>query len=204
MLIKTPSILVLIFLAIFININGQTSEWELEKNQDGIKIFTRKTDEFPVKEFKAIVTIHTDLNTLIDILNDVENYPKWMTDCLYAKTIKQVNENERFDYATAQVPWPLSDRDMIWHFVLKMDNEKKEYIASSTSEPDYIGKMKGFERLKKSRGLWKFKEIENNVQVTYMFAGDPGVPVPNWIINMFIVDGPFKTLTNLRKLAEEE
>ena len=114
MSIKSYLILSLFLIASMLN--AQTTEWKLEKNENGIKVYTRKTDEFPIKEFKAIVTLNTDLNTLIKILDNVEDYPNWMKDCTYAKTIKQVNENERYDYATAHVPWPLTDRDMIWHF----------------------------------------------------------------------------------------
>jgi ribosome-associated toxin RatA of RatAB toxin-antitoxin module len=178
------------------------SELMQKDYEDGIKVYTRKTDEFPIKEFKATTTLSTDFNTVLKILANIEDYPNWMADCTYSKTIKTVNENERYDYVKTHVPWPLTDRDMIWHFNCKTDLEKEEYVAISTSKPDYIKEMKGLERLKKGRGRWELKGIDNKVKITYQFAADPGVAVPNWIINMFLVDGPFETLTNLKKLVE--
>lgn len=191
------------FLSISIIAIAQTSEWELEKNEDGIKIYTRKIEEYPIKEFKATVTINTSFEKVIAILDKVEDYPDWMADCTYAKTIKKVSDTERYDYVKAHVPWPLSDRDMIWHYEIEIDKVKKEYSASSKSSPDFIGEIKGLVRLEKGRGYWTVKEKDNKTIVTYQFAGDPGVAVPNWLVNMFLIDGPFKTLNNLRDLAEK-
>ena len=42
------------------------------------------------------------------------------------------------------------------------------------------------------------------MQVMYTFAGDPGLPLPAFIINMFLVEGPFVTFSNLRKYVVEK
>ena len=37
-----------------------SESWELEKDEDGIKVYTRMTDKSDVKEFKAVTTINAD------------------------------------------------------------------------------------------------------------------------------------------------
>jgi hypothetical protein len=57
--------------------------------------------------------------------------------------------------------------------------------------------------MEKANGSWEFVKLSNGeIKVTYQFLADPGFNAPNWIIYLFIVDGPFKTLTNLKKSFE--
>lgn len=195
-------LLLVVSLSICININAQTSDWKLAKNENGIQVYTRKTDASPIKEFKATVIINTDLNTLIETLNNVENYPKWMADCKYAKTLKQVNGNVRYDYIEVNVPWPLENRDIIFSYKSKLDSNK--YVAELTSQSDYIDKKEGITRIIKATGKWALsKKSKNEIAVTYQFLGDPEGSIPTWIINLFIVDGPYKTLGNLKEYLKK-
>jgi hypothetical protein len=54
------------------------------------------------------------------------------------------------------------------------------------------------------RGSWEFIPLGNGTtKVYHNFGGDPGGKIPAWIVNMFLVDGPYKTMIGLRKLVEE-
>ncbi len=177
------------------------NKWTLAKNQDGVIVYTRKSENSPVKEFKVLTTINTNLETIVKILCDPDKFPEWQVNCEYATMLKKVNENEFYNYFRADLPWPFSDRDMIVNFKYNVDYEKKEFVAISKTKPDFISRKKGLKRLEKGNGVWKIKEIDNKVHIMYKFAGDPGIPVPAWLINMFLVDGPFKSFCNLKTYA---
>ena len=69
--------------------------------------------------------------------------------------------------------------------------------------PDYIPEKKNYIRLKEAEGFWQIKEIEENkISLIYQYYGEPGGSLPAWLVNMFIVDGPMDTLTNLKKMLE--
>ena len=93
---------------------------------------------------------------------------------------------------------------MIVNLSLNIDWEKKECVAYSKTTPDYKGPRKGYERLRIGNGKWQLKEKNDKVYVIYEFSGDPGIPAPAWLINMFIVDGPHQSFINLRELAEKK
>ncbi len=192
-------ILTLTLIFFSLKIYSQTTKWEIEKNKNGVIVYTRKTDASPIKEFRAVTTIDAGFKDLVKILDDTENYPNWMANCDFSKTLKKVNDNERIDYVKIKVPWPLGDRDMISKYKYTIDYEKGVYLAVITTKPDYIDEVKGFVRFRKGKGFWKLEEIGDKVKVTYQFCGDPEMSVPAWIINIFIVDGPYDTLINLKK-----
>lgn len=192
------------FIAISLIAFSQDTDWKLERNKSGVAIYTRKTDQSAIREYKVITTVDTDLKTFIHTITNTKDFTKWMENLQYACTLEEVSEKEFYNYFTADLPWPFDDRDMVVNLKYEVDYEKGECIAQSKTAPDYIKKKKGYERMCKGKGKWVIKQVDDHVQVMYTFAGDPGLPLPAWIINMFLVDGPFKTFVNLREFVKEK
>jgi len=195
---------VIIFIVLFVctcfEINSQNPTWELRKNEDGIKVYTRERTDAKSIEFKAESNINASLITVVNILKDVENYHKWMTDLKFAKKIKVVSDNKWYAYYLAEVPWPLEDRDVIYELILFKENEST--VLSLNSKPDLIPESENYVRINKAEGKWVFTpKDKNTTHVLYQFYADPEISVPLWIMNMFIVEGPFKTLQNLRSFT---
>jgi len=175
--------------------------WHLRKDKDGIKIYTRDLENKGILEYRAITTIDTNLEQLIRIIHDVENYPAWTANCASAEIHKVINDSTRIEYMTTPVPWPLSDRDVVMEFVVTKhtDNYFEAYL---TSVPDAVPENDKYVRIKDSEGFWIFNKIDiNKVEIIHQFYGDPEGNIPKWIINMFIVSGPYKTLLNLKDLC---
>lgn len=181
---------------------AQNYPWEIAKNKNGIIVYTRDTDSSSIKEFKAVTTIKSELKDIITILNDVKEYPNWMANCEYSEVLKNINDSERIDYMQSSVPWPLENRDVVTKYKYEVDLEKGYYYATTTTQPTLKEKVDGFVRLNKGLGSWKLEQEGEMIKVTYKYNGDPEISIPNWIINMFIVDSPFETLSNLRKKLE--
>jgi ribosome-associated toxin RatA of RatAB toxin-antitoxin module len=181
--------------------NEDSAGWNLRKDKDGIQVYTRDTEEKGMLEYRAITTIETSLERLIEIIHDVENYPVWTANCDSAVIYEVVNDSVRIEYMTTPVPWPLSDRDVVMEFVVtKQTNDYFE--ARLTSVPDAIPLKENYIRMKESKGFWIFRRIDvHQVEVIHQFYGDPEGNIPTWIVNLFIVSGPFKTLENLKELS---
>ncbi len=179
---------------------AQDNEWPLKKNKDGIEVFTRVDEESGLIEFKSTITLATNLETLINVFNDVEGYTKWMADTKVSTVLEKNNSNESYIYFEVQVPWPLENRDMpLYQKIEKTPNGMYIYL---TGVEDYIPHKKGITRIENAVGYWKFTQLpDNKINVMYGFLADPGLNIPNWIINLFIVDGPYKTLLNLKEIV---
>lgn len=182
------------------NAQSKGDNWILEKEGDGIKIYTRISEGSTIKEFKALTTSTQPIEWLANLIDDVENYPNWQANITTATLLKQVNATEKYIHYTTDTPWPITDRDVAIH-AKKTKKENGAVLFTLTSVPNYIAEKEDFIRLKISNGSWEFTPIENNkIDVTYRFYGDPEGSLPEWLINVFIVTGPYETLTNMNNM----
>ncbi len=181
-----------------------SGEWELRKDKGGIKVYTKEHKEDDILEYKATVVINTDIEKLIHIIHDVENYPSWTANCQSAEIVEVLNDTTRIEYLTTAVPWPLTDRDVVLQFqVVKQTDVYFE--AMLNSKPEAVPENDKHTRIVISQGNWIFKKInDSQVEIEHQFLSDPGGGIPMWIVNMFIVSGPYKTLLNLKELCEQE
>jgi ribosome-associated toxin RatA of RatAB toxin-antitoxin module len=176
----------------------QTNKWKLEKNKSGIQVYTRKTEGSSIKEFKARTIIKTKMSAMVKLIEDAEKYPDWQANITTAKTLKIVNSTTKYIHYSTDVPWPIDDRDIVVKCT-KSVSDKGKTTFTLVSTPTYMKKVKGYIRIEKAKGTWKFIPRENGyIEIVYQSYGDPGGNLPDWVINMFIVDGPFKTLMNIK------
>ena len=203
------SIIVFISSDFIYNKTEQTStpldfnNWELSKEDEGIKIYTRTKKNSKIKEFKAKIVISTSVSKLVQIIADVKNYPNWMTNCEFSKTKtnKPLTDPVGIVYMKTSFQWPLSDRDLVFEYKVPTNNPKKFEVVMK-SVPNQMPVTEDIIRIIKAEGKFIFEEIEpGKIEITYQFFANPEGYLPAWIINLFIVEGPYHTLLNLRKLC---
>ncbi len=205
----------IVFLAFFLLTAGEEfaafsgipadSTWILEKDKNGIKVYTRKAEGLEFKEFKAITTVNAPVSALVALVIDVETYPEWVENVKSSKILKVVNENEIIYYNEIKVPWPLSNRDNIVITKVIQNSGTNVVKVVMKGRPDYLPEDPDIVRMPKANGFWEFLQGENNETEVYLqYLADPGGNVPAWIVNMFVVDGPYQTLMNMKEFVKKE
>jgi len=178
----------------------ETGNWKLIKNKDGIKAFTREVKESDVKQVRVTATIKTTLTALVAIVRDVGSHTKWIYRCKKATVLKRNNNTDTYYYNETEAPWPVADRDIITHAVIKQNKETKIVTITSTGVPNYIPEKKDIVRIKKLNAKWIFvPKPDGTIDVTSLLLIDLGGDLPSWLVNMAIADGPFETVYNMRK-----
>jgi len=179
--------------------------WDLKKERNGVKVFTRTIEGSNFKEFKSI-GIHTgSISSLISVLQDDSNLCNWFPDCKEFRLLKKPSRLERYQYMVVKTPFPVNNRDTIQHTILSQDNGTKTVTINLTASPEILPEVPGTVRVPKSRGFWKFTPLENNqVEVTFQLHSDPGGSLPEWLANNFVTETPLKAVINLIKLAGED
>lgn len=182
---------------------AQESEWELKKDEDGIKVYTRGVEGSNIKEFKSSTIINASSDILYNIILDVENYPKWIEDINYAQKL-YYKDNQIGMYYRLSLPWPIKDRDlaMVSNITRNADSSILFELGGKTElmalDNEYI-------RITNINGLWFIKPLDKNrCEVRYRFLADPEGSLPAWVVNIFIVDGPFKTMQNLEEYSQSK
>lgn len=183
---------------------SEAQEWSLSKEKDGVKVYTRKIDGWGLKEYKAVVEIKTDLESGLMAYKDPTQRKKWMSDRV-AKVgnIKEYNDDFIMTYNLGKAPWPVSDRDQV--SLVKFSKPSDDVILADVEACEMcIPKIDGVVRVPRSKGYWRFEDIGNGeVRITTQMVADLGGSVPDWVVNSFIVSGPFDTLTSLKSYLEK-
>lgn len=194
----------LIFFLFFNHCLYAANDWKLEKNEEGIKVYLRNTPGSPVKSFMGKIKIKASISSIASVLDDTNNYPRWLFKCKSAKMIDQQGDSLTTRYIVTDMPWPVADRDSI--IISKRTqnpNTKKVKIQMSTN-PKQVPLVKGKVRIQNLKGQWLINPInENELEVIYEMSIDPGGNIPKWIVNAMTFDLPFHALRNLKKISKE-
>ena len=180
------------------------SDWELKKNEDGIKVYVKHIDDSAFKAYKGVTTIkNKSITDVLKIIFDIKNYDKLFPDVSGQKVLKQFDKYHNIHYVVVHTPWPVSDRDDVTEINARLSDDGKSAHIDIVSRPDYIPAEKGLVRVK-GKGYWEIKETpDGNVNVTYQYHGSPGGSVPAWLANSFVISHPFETLENLHKRLDK-
>jgi hypothetical protein len=181
----------------------ENNPWELQKEENGIKIYTRKIDGWSVKEYKVVFYIKTSLAAVENALRDIPNQDKWSKNTIMSKEIKNLSKNDFYTYSQSDSPWPATDRDNIVHIKYSYPSPKDIHVTIN-SVPSFIPQKKGYVRIPKMKGFWHLQEAENGlIKVTQQAAVDPGGSTPSWLINSFLIDGPLRTMKNFHDYVKK-
>jgi len=179
--------------------------WKKAKEKNGITIFTRDSENSPVKEVSAKTYFETNLTTLVAVFLDIPSYPDWLRFNKFSKLLTQTGPQDLYYYSEFKVPFPFDNRDIIQYLNIQQNPESREVTVTLTNQPSLIPEEKDIVRMQIADGFWKFKPVQGGkVQIYLQYQNDPGGGVPAWLVNAFMVANPFGTVTNLEKQITKE
>lgn len=182
---------------------AQEATWGLVSDRNGIKVY-RQDDTARIKTFRGVTRFPiTNPASLEALLNDYAAIPRWM------HFISSGTETSRRDYLdrtllfTTELPWPLSDRDVVARLTVKQvgTNMLKIRAVNDPKAPlneDYL-------RIPQLSGRFDFTffPATKEVEVVYEIVMDPGGVIPAWASNIVLKDTPYFTLFKLRRIVTE-
>ena len=183
---------------------GVENDWYLEKEEDNIEVFVAKVKGSAVKSFRGVVIVESSLKSVMSVIADTSSYPRWLHNCKRATTIKRLGDNEIFNHIVTDMPWPVVDRDTVVHSIKTQNDTTHQVTIQFIAKPGLLDKLPKTVRITKMQGLWELTPLENGqLKIIYQMSIDPGGSIPKWLVNSMVVDIPFHTLNNLRRVAKE-
>lgn len=178
------------------------ASWEVDKNQDGIIVYTKVEKDSDYKAFKAVMIVGASTAEIVAVLKNADSYTKWYGYTKTSKVLKR-EQDVQYQYVETMFPWPYRNRDMVYKMSVNTSNPAVVDI-SLTGIPDYIPENKGIVRMKKAEGFILLKSLAGQTEVTYQFHSEPGEHIPAWLANNSIAMLPYKTLKGLREILSQE
>ncbi len=173
----------------------------LALDKEGIKIYLTKLDTTPFKEYKAIMTVKANIDTVAKQILDIKSLQKWNFKTRKSELIRKVSDTSWIFYMNHHLGWPVQDRD----HVSKVTLIKKEFEQTITIFPanNVLKEKEGIIRLTNFKGFWYLKKIsDNQTLVMQQIYGNPGGSIPAFMVNMVVTKGPFESFKELRKRVE--
>lgn len=191
--------IILVIIAVFFNFSCLFSQdkWELEKQKDNVSVYLRKAANSNIKETKAFTVINAPMQSICDVIKDGDEYKNWVDQISYSKKLKETG-NVTFIYYCLKLPIGFKNRDLVFKTTTENINKTSIKLTVESAWNSYPEQSK-YLRIKEAGGYWLLNEVQKGkTEVTYQFHVDPGGNIPSWLVNLFIVDGPFDTMKNLR------
>jgi len=179
----------------------QENEWRLDKNEKGVKVYTRKVEGFKIRQFKVESFTSAPISIIDRLFRDIPEYPKWMPDVIGAKILEQVDENTYIYCMTINSPFPVSDRDLVAKMTFTQTDENDLQITY-VGLPNYHPIQEEFIRITQFEGYWKFTQARDKTIIQNLFLTNPSGSVPSWVVNSFMASNPFNTVMALKKEIE--
>lgn len=185
---------------------GTDYDWKLKRDKSGIKIFTSTVPESPFKAVRGEMIIEAEIAELVALVNDYQRCAEWAEMCVKSELLKSVSNAEQYVYIYNNVPFPIKDRDVVaqinWSRNHATDRVSMRSIALGPE------KSKSFRepsrkaiRIYYAVTQWHFTPIDQGrVRVENFAHVDPNGPTPAWLINLLLVNSPYRTMKNMRKL----
>jgi hypothetical protein len=179
--------------------------WKLQKDKDGIKVYTRDSDKSAFDEFRATMQLNQSIHSFVAVIRDVESLHEWAYNVKNARPLKMMGDSLQYYYSEVSIPFPFTDRDGIYRNSYTWKSDSSLLIIDIDILPVYIEKKEDLVRIPFGKGFWRVKVLGDRlIDITFQMVVDPGGGVPSWMANIFIDDTPTYTLTKLREVIVKE
>lgn len=195
--------LVILICYILTGLNAFAEGWELVKDKNGLKVYLHPTEGSPYKTYKGETTLTMKMEELYKVLIDVENYDKWVYECIESRLLSKVDNSEYTYYSVMHLPFPFDNRDMTTTMKVSFSNDTV-FLATKLKKTDQI-QPKGLVAITAYDELTILIKIDDQ-HVRMIMEGyfEPGGSLPAWLMNMFLSEGPYESIMKIKELYEHK
>ncbi len=201
--LRTGIFLILFWCLAAFSPETSTQGWIFIKEKDNIFLYTRKEAGENLKSFKGVMVVHATMNAVTDLISNPNNHD-WWDEHLSEIRVLQIENARHFQYYLVyDVPWPLSDRDLVVDARVTVNPATGTYVIYSTPLNGVVPEKEGVVRIKNYWQKWTVQPMDAGmIRITLEGYVDPGGNVPSWLYNMVITESPLKVMRGVRQRVE--
>ncbi|MDJ0761415.1 MAG: START domain-containing protein [Myxococcota bacterium] len=179
--------------------------WKLEKDKKGVKVHSRAIPGSEYREFRAAGTKAVPLEVGVEVMKDYNHYVEWFGMCNELRVIKKRSENDYDMYFILDMPFPLTNRDVVVNVKTGWDFEKRTAWVKIKGIKSNYKKDSGLVRITKYDGEFEVVELEpGKTRVSYTLHAEIAGSLSPKAYNLAAYKHPYKTGTGLREQLDKE
>lgn len=189
---------------------GEPLQEKLVIDRDDVKVWTYKTPNNPILNFRAATVLESTLSGAVALVMDIENAAEWAP---YTEKALILDRNDQSGTFTLRIdlnfPFPLKNRDVVIVSQLNQATDGVVTIKNEVVTDPRAPERKQFIRINRYEGLWQFKPVKSAsgspaVEVTVSGYADPKGVLPIGVINLFVQEQPFQLLRKMQSYVKAE
>ncbi len=182
-------------------VSANDTDWQLRSEEEQVLIYTREVEGSDFHAVKATARINAGSDQLSALMGDGSECAPWRAMCKSSRVLEVLSEQERHVYMVLDLPWPISDRDIVMKTTTTIDRESRTATIDLQSADSAHPPQKYVRAA--TNGQMKIAEIgPDQVEFTYIMHADLGGDLPAGTVNSQLVDRTHKDIRTLKKLAE--
>lgn len=176
-------------------------QWRLKKDNTDIQIYTSKVEGSKYLAVSASMQIKATVDSAAALIMDLKNCQQLSKICREAYIHERLSDTQSYVYSRNDIPFPGRDRDVVSHVVWSNDTENGVLMMISQAVTGVVPKVKGVIRIEQATVMWRFTPKDKGMILVESFAHvNPASPMPKWLLNRLLINSPYKTMKNIRKL----
>ncbi len=175
-------------------------DWDLKKDKNGIRVYTKSVSGSNFKAFKGETVLDAGLSQVIAVIKDVEAYAEWMPSSKRSEELHHPSEVHQIYYLSTKAPWPVSDRDGVYECRIQHDHNTRTTTVRIKALPDYVPEKDNHVRITRTDGFWRLTDLgDGRTEVHYEVLAEPGGNIPAWLAQAKVVSVPYETLLGMKE-----
>jgi len=181
--------------------------WKLIEDDEGVAVYVRQLEGDSASQFKGVCVVNRPIEIVAAILADIAAYPEWFYKCIEAKKIPK-NDSTDLDfiiYMAIKAPWPLLDRDALFHVktAIDYDSEKVTINSVALKEP-LVPIQEDYVRITDAEQQWILeKNTAKATRVIFTNRTDAGGSVSSFISGLGSRKSVYHSLINMKEIAHD-
>jgi Polyketide cyclase / dehydrase and lipid transport len=179
--------------------------WKLSAQEKNVVIYSRPRPGSPLKEFKAVGPIDASTSAVYAVIDDFQNYPKFMPYMTECRLIRR--DGDSIVGYQRLSPKVCADRDYTLRVWKKSWPSTDGLVFMSHWSPaNELGppEKKGVVRVKLCEGKWLLEpDGATKTRATYSIYTDTGGFIPSFIANRISLTGITKLFAAVRKQVKD-
>lgn len=170
---------------------------ELQKEEDGIKVYTVDNPNSDFKGIKGTITINSDYESFHKLVTNCEAHKEIFPNSMGLELLEEAKGKYLIYYSAFDAPWPLDDREGVYKMNFDFNPSKRVYYVRSVD--GYKESRNDRVRLTDSETKWiVIESVDGRLSIEHIVFASPGGDIPSWLANSVIIDQPINTLKAIR------
>lgn len=183
----------------------QGFEWQAAASGETVEVYSSEVDGSPYVAVKAVTRINSDVKSVLRAFDsdvaEKNGCSPWRQMCKRSRILSEPSKEVSIRHLILDMPWPVSDRDMVMKSELQTDAEWRRAIIDGNTVSDELPEQKYVRA--DSRIRYEMRRLDSGeTELIYINHTNLNGGVPAGLFNSKVVSSTQEEILALKQFVE--